>query len=102
MHNFKELKIWQKGRLIVKEIYSFTKNYPKEEQFGLTNQIRRAAVSILSNIAEGSGISSSKDFARFLEIALSSAFELETQIILSNDLGFLNENTFNEMHNKIQ
>jgi len=86
MHNFKELKIWQKSRILVKEIYSITEKLPVKEQYGIISQIQRASISIPSNIAEGSGRSGIKDFNRFLEIALGSSFELETLIIISNDL----------------
>lgn len=89
MHNFKELKIWQKSRELTKEIYVITQNFPKEEKYDLVSQIRRSAISIPSNIAEGSGRESKKEFVRFLNIAISSAFELETQIIISNDLGYI-------------
>jgi four helix bundle protein len=102
MHNFKELKIWQKSRNLAKEVYTLTKNYPEEERFGLLSQIRRAAVSIPSNIAEGSGRNSIRDFRRFLNIALSSAFELETQIILSFDLNYVAEKDYMEFSEKIQ
>jgi four helix bundle protein len=91
MHNFKELKIWQKARLLVKNCYALLLVFPKEEKFGLISQIQRAVVSIPANIAEGSGKSSSKDFCRYLEIAISSAFELETLILLANDLDFVDD-----------
>ena len=77
--------------MLVKEVYSITEKLPIEEKFGLTSQMRRAAVSIASNIAEGSGKESQKEFLRFLETAYSSAFELETQFILAEDLAFLNK-----------
>ncbi len=102
MHNFKELKIWQKSRVLTKEVYLLTKSYPEEERFGLVSQIRRAVVSIPSNIAEGSGRNSSRDFRRFLNIALASAFELETQIIISFDLHYLSERDYLEISAKIQ
>ena len=89
MRNFKELIIWQKSRELVKNVYSITEKFPSDERFGLISQMRRAAVSIVSNIAEGCGKESEKEFLRFLETAYSSAFELETQFILSEDLGFL-------------
>ncbi len=95
MHNYKELKIWQKARLLVKSCYALTVTMPKEEKFGLISQIQRAAVSIPSNIAEGSGKSSSKDFCRYLEIAISSAFELETLILLASDLKFIEDEKSN-------
>ncbi|HKM93474.1 MAG TPA: four helix bundle protein [Prolixibacteraceae bacterium] len=91
MHNYKEIKIWQRSRKLVKEIYLLIKKYPKEEIYGLTSQIRRAAISIPANIAEGAGRGTDKDFSRFLDIARGSLFELETLIILSNDLTFITE-----------
>jgi four helix bundle protein len=91
-HNFKELKVWQKARVMVKDIYTITMSFPDTEKYGLISQIRRSAVSIPSNIAEGSGKSSNKDFARFLEISLSSSYELETQLIIAMDLSFVQEN----------
>lgn len=89
MHNFKQLTVWQKARELVKDIYRVTASFPSDEKFGITNQIRRASVSICANIAEGSGKSTLKDFNRFLDNALGSTFEVETFLILSNDLGFL-------------
>ncbi|MCC9071100.1 four helix bundle protein [Flavobacterium sp. F-65] len=91
MHQFKELGIWKKSRLFCSKIYEATSTFPNEEKFGITNQLRRAAVSIPSNIAEGSSRNSNKDFARFLEIAIGSAYEVETQLLISSDLGFINE-----------
>jgi four helix bundle protein len=94
MHQFKELLIWKKSRLFCFKIYTVTSSFPSEEKFGITNQLRRASISIPSNIAEGSSRHSNKDFARFLEIAIGSAYELETQLLISSDLGFINhENT---------
>ena len=102
MHNFKELIVWQKARNIVKDIYLLTKKYPQEELFGLTQQIRRAAVSIPSNIAEGSGRGTNADFARFLDIANGSACEVETQLYLSLDLGYISQVEFDDINNKLQ
>jgi len=102
MHNFKKLNVWQKGRDLVKKIYLSTKKFPKEELYGLTSQIRRAAVSIPSNIAEGAGRNSEKEFSRFLDIANGSAFELETQIILSFDLEYITETEMNSILNLIE
>lgn len=89
MHQFKELLIWKKSRSFCSEIYSITSHFPSDEKFGIINQLRRASVSIPSNIAEGSSRGSNKDFARFLEIAIGSAYEIETQLLISSDLGFL-------------
>ena len=101
MNNFRELKVWKKAMKLVKEIYLSTNYFPKEEQFGLTNQIRRCAVSIPSNIAEGAGRNSSKDFNRFLSISLGSCFELETQIIISKELKFLDLEKFNSIEKEL-
>ena len=86
---FKELIIWKKSRQFCSTIYLTTSTFPSEEKFGLTNQLRRACVSIPSNIAEGSSRNSNKDFGRFLEIAIGSAYEIETQLLIASDLGFL-------------
>jgi four helix bundle protein len=102
MHNFRELKVWQKARHLVKDIYLLTKDLPDEEKFGLVSQMRRASVSIPSNIAEGTGRRTDKEFARFLDIAIGSAFELETQLMLCLDLNFVANDTFNELELKIQ
>ena len=88
MHNYLELKIWQRSRELVKLIYQLTESFPDSQKYGLTNQMQRAAISISSNIAEGAGRNSSKEFVRFLDIANGSAFELETQLFLCADLGY--------------
>lgn len=90
MHKFKQLEIWKQSREFCTQIYTLTASFPNEEKFGLTNQLRRAAVSIPSNIAEGSSRKSNKDFTRFIEIAIGSAYEIETQLLISSDLGFIN------------
>jgi four helix bundle protein len=105
MHNFKELKIWQDSLELAKDIYKITKAFPASEQYGLTSQLNRSAVSIPSNIAEGAGRNSDKEFSRFLSIALGSAFELETQLLLAGSFGFAKEPELNaslEKINKIQ
>jgi len=91
MHRFKDLEIWKKSRLFCSEIYGITAKFPESEKFGLTNQLRRASVSIPSNIAEGSSRQSNKDFSRFLQITLGSAYEVETQLLIASDLKFINE-----------
>ena len=96
MHNFKELKVWQQAMNLVKEIYTYSKKFPSDEKYCLTQQIQRAAISIPSNIAEGSGRNSDKEFIRFLDIAYGSSFELETQIILSFELKYITEEDFNK------
>ncbi|MDR2621701.1 MAG: four helix bundle protein [Dysgonamonadaceae bacterium] len=102
MHNYKKLDIWIKSISLVKEIYSSTNKFPKSEQFGLTSQMQRAAVSIPANIAEGSAKSSNKDFSRFLEISLGSACELETLVIIAGELNYVENEVFNSMENRIQ
>ncbi|MGO4773776.1 four helix bundle protein [Flavobacterium sp. W22_SRS_FK3] len=99
MHQFKELLIWKKSRLFCSKIYNVTASFPNEEKFGITNQLRRDSISISSNIAVGSSRNSNKDFARFLEIAIGSAFELETQLLISSKLGFINEEKTIELTN---
>jgi four helix bundle protein len=84
MLNFKRLRIWQKGFDIAVNSYLFTRDFPKEEKFGLCSQINRAAVSIPSNIAEGSSRTSQKDYMRFLEISLGSSYEMETQVLIAD------------------
>ncbi len=86
MRNFRELLIWKEGILIVQEVYELSSFLPPEEKYGLRSQICRSAVSIPSNIAEGSSKTSEKDFKRFLEIAIGSSFELETQLIIIQKL----------------
>lgn len=100
-HNFRELIAWQKSRDIVKSIYELTKLYPKEELFSLTSQMRRAAISIPSNIAEGCGRGTNPQLVQFLTIALGSSFELETQLILSADLNYINQVDIQEPVNKL-
>jgi four helix bundle protein len=89
MHSFKELKVWQKAIMLNTSIYEVTKLFPKEELYGLTNQMRRAAVSVASNIAEGSRRNSKREFSQFLGIAKGSLAELETQAIIASNVGVL-------------
>ena len=84
----RDLNVWKESMNLVKQVYSLTQSFPKEEIYGLVSQMRRAAVSIPSNIAEGSARSPSTDFARFLYVAMGSLAELETQLLLSRELGF--------------
>ncbi len=105
MHQFKELKVWQKGRELVKDVYLTTHKFPKNELFGITSQMRRIAVSIPTNIAEGCGRNTDADLNRFFDIAKGSAFELETLVILSTDLDFLSQEElirFDKKLNEIQ
>ena len=91
---YTDLDVWKESRKLVKQVYELTKSFPIEETYGLTNQIRRFAVSVASNIAEGCGRKTSKDSIHFFHIARGSIYELETQIFLSNDLGFIEDNNF--------
>jgi four helix bundle protein len=101
MRNFKELKIWQKGFEIAVDTYKLTETFPATERFNLTQQATRAAVSIPSNIAEGSSRFSEKDYKRFIEISLGSAFELETQLLIAKAVNFGNIDILNSTLNKI-
>ena len=91
MSGFRELIYWQKARQLVQEVYRISAAFPTTEQYGLSLQLRRAVVSIPSNIAEGYGRASRAEYVRFLNIARGSCYEVETQLILALDLGFLNE-----------
>ena len=91
MGTFKDLLAWQKSLTLAKKVYQVTGNFPTEERFGLVNQMRRCAVSIPSNIAEGYGRGSDKELLRFLYVVLGSSNELETQLILSLELSFMKE-----------
>ncbi|SDG72520.1 four helix bundle protein [Winogradskyella thalassocola] len=91
MRNFRTLEIWKNGIELVKQVYVLSQQLPSEEKFGLRSQITRAAISIPSNIAEGSSRNSDIEFKRFLEIAMGSLFEVETQLIISKELEFIPE-----------
>ncbi len=90
MQDFHDMKVWQKAHQIALDVYKATASFPKDELYGLTNQIRRAAVSAAANIAEGRGRGSDADFARFLQMSMGSANELEYELLLARDLGYLN------------
>lgn len=101
MKNFKKLHIWSKAMDLTIDIYNQTKPFPKEERFALTNQIRRSSVSIPSNISEGCGRRTIPDQAHFMDIAIGSSFELETQILLAKKLGYLSEEEAEKTLNEI-
>ena len=94
MQDFTNLKVWQKAHTLTVNVYRTTQNFPPEEKFGLTSQIRRASISIESNLAEGCGRNSDKEFARFISIAQGSAFEVRCQLILAKDLDYISDNQF--------
>jgi four helix bundle protein len=101
MHKFKELKVWQKSVDLATNTYKVTAQFPANEKFGLISQINRSVVSVASNIAEGAGRKSSKEFYNFLSMANGSSYELETQLIISKNLNYLSENEFNRLSDKI-
>lgn len=98
----KDLDAWKISVELVTEIYQLTGNYPKDEIFGLTNQMRRASISIPSNIAEGAARNSKKEFIQFLYIALGSQQELDTQLLISRNLNFITEDSYNQITDKVQ
>jgi four helix bundle protein len=102
LKNYKELKVWQKSYRLCLDLYRITKKFPKEERYGLTSQIRRAAVSIPSNIAEGYGRKTTADYLRFLYIAYGSTCELETQLLLSGDLNYANQENLKGLKDGIE
>ena len=99
---YTELNVWIEARKLTSCIYTVTKLYPKEEQFGLTNQMRRCSVSIPSNIAEGCGRNHKKDSLQFFYVSRGSLYELETQLYLSYDLGFLNITQLNDILEQLE
>ena len=101
MHNYKNLHIWQEGINLARKIYEVTANFPANEKYGIVSQMTRAAVSIPSNIAEGAGRNSNKDFANFLSIAIGSIFELHTQIAICEQIGYINEETTKQLEQQI-
>jgi four helix bundle protein len=99
---YRQLDVWIKSRAMVKEIYLITKGFPKEELYGLVSQMRRCAVSIPSNIAEGYGRQYKKETLHFFHIARGSVYELETQLLIANDLGYTDEILLEELMNKLE
>ena len=102
MHNLKELKIWNKAMDLSVEVYKVTLNFPKEEIYGLTSQIKRSAISIPSNISEGAARNSNKEFVHFLGIANGSSYELQTQLIISNKLNLSSDETLQSLLKEIE
>jgi len=97
MSTFRDLLIWQKSMSFVTKIYKQTNKFPDEEKFGLVSQLRRSAISVPSNMAEGYGRNSNKDFIRFLNIAMGSLFEIQTQIQIAYNLKFIEQQNFDEL-----
>jgi four helix bundle protein len=96
-HSYRDLIVWQKSRHFVKDVYLASQAFPKEERFGLTAQIRRAAVSVPSNIAEGQGRSFDREFSLFISHALGSLMEVETQLLIAQDLGYLTAESVDQL-----
>ena len=98
MKTYRDLLVWQKAITFVTKTYKATKMFPKEELYGLISQMKRSAISIPSNIAEGYGRKSRNDYLRFLQIAMGSLFEIQTQLEIARNLGFVPEDSFNELY----
>jgi len=101
MRNFRKLKVWEKAHHLTVQIYRITKNLPSNERFGLTAQLRRAAASIPTNIAEGCGRDSERELARFMSIAAGSASEVEYQLLLACDLNYIQNETYGELNQEV-
>lgn len=101
MNQFKNLEIWKRAVKLATEIYRITTDFPDEEKYGLTSQLRRCVVSISSNIAEGAGRNTNKDFKRFLSISYGSSYELETQLIISKNLNLISDDESKELCNEV-
>ncbi len=101
MKDFKKLLIWQKGFKIALDTYRITKEFPMDEKYGLSSQMNRASISISSNIAEGSSRRSEKDYYRFIEFALGSCFELESQLLIASELSFSDNVKLNQLLSEI-
>ncbi|MBC8385539.1 MAG: four helix bundle protein [Candidatus Cloacimonetes bacterium] len=101
MQDFRKLKFWEKAHSLTLAIYKETQRFPNEEQYGITNQVHRAAFSIPNNIAEGCGRNSEKKLKRFLTISLGSSSEVEYLLLLSKDLKYLNESMYINLSNQI-
>lgn len=97
IQSYQDLEVWQRGIDLVEQVYAFTDSFPKEEKYGLSSQVRRAAVSISANIAEGWGYSSRKQCVHFLEQARSSLLEVETHLIIAERLGYIARSTLDDM-----
>ena len=102
VRNYRDLVVWQRGKAFAVEVYRVTEAFPRKEQYSLTDQVRRAAVSIPSNIAEGHIKRSDKEFARHLDIALGSAAELDTQLEIALDVGYLQPGTYKALATELQ
>ncbi|MHC5098035.1 MAG: four helix bundle protein [Planctomycetota bacterium] len=102
MKDFRELQVWHKAHKLALEVYKVSAAFPKEEIYSLTNQVRRAAVSIVTNIAEGCGRGSKKKLKQFLQISTGSASEVEYQILLSHELGYMDSKAYESINSGVQ
>lgn len=101
MHDYKKLNVWKESIELITEVYKTTSKFPSTEKFGLVSQINRCAVSIASNIAEGAGRNTDGEFRQFLGTAKGSSYELETQLIVSNNLGYISSEELNDLMEKL-
>lgn len=102
MFRFEKLEVWKESLIYAKHVYKICREFPKEELFGLTSQIKRAVLSISSNIAEGAGSSSKKDFAHYLDIAIKSIFETVSQLFFAKELEFINKQSFDSLYDEAE
>ena len=102
MQDFRNLKVWKRAHQVVLDVYKHTASFPPEERYGLTSQVRRSATSVPSNIAEGCGRGSDADFARFVQMAMGSASELEYQLLLAHDLQLLIKGDYRQLSRDVQ
>ncbi len=102
MFRFEKLEVWKESLTYAKHVYEICKEFPRDELFGLTSQIKRAVLSISSNIAEGSGSSSKKDFAHYLDKAIKSVFETVSQLFFAKELKFIEIKSFNDLYNEAE
>jgi four helix bundle protein len=98
MKTFRELLVWQKSIALVTKVYKSTSLFPKEELYGLTSQIRRSSISVPSNIAEGYGRKTNKEFIRFLRISMGSLFEIQTQLKIAKNINFINKEVYLDLY----
>jgi four helix bundle protein len=101
MRDFRDLNVWEKAHRLTLQVYRITKNFPSDERFGLTVQLRRASASVPTNIAEGCGRDSERELARFMSIAAGSASEVEYQILLACDLNYIQDETYRELNQQV-
>jgi len=102
MHRYKDLEVWKKSMDLVQVVYALTRTFPDHEKFGVVSQLNRCAVSIPSNIAEGAGRNSKGEFKQFIGIAVGSLFELETQVLITNRIGYTSDDVKNSIASEVE